>query len=508
VLATDRHDARFGGILRRLNDRQSGQGKGAKMMSMLRCVLGRFGCLQGALVAILVMLGHGTSPATAQRQPPPSKAAMQYSFAPIVRKATPAVVNVYVESTARVVRSPLFADPFFREFFGRQFAPRRRRQNSLGSGVIVNESGLIVTNTHVVKSSGEAEVRVVLADRREFKADIVQQDEKTDIALIKIRGAGAKFPFIRFADSDAVEVGDLVLAIGNPFGVGQTVTSGIVSALARTGVSRSDAQVFIQTDAAINPGNSGGALVDMEGRLVGINTAIFSKSGGSLGIGFAIPANLVRLYVNSVMTGRKVERPWLGARLETVTRDAAKELGLARVAGAVVAQIDDKGPAARAGVRPGDVIVVVDGRPVEDARAALYRMTTRGVGNSSVLGLLRNGRRREVTLALVPAPGPSADDIRLLQGRHPLHGARVSNIRPKLVEELELEVSDGVVVIDVAYASTAAELGFRQGDVIVQVGRVEIGDVNRLERVLSSRQSVWFVAVRRGSQILRLEMPG
>ena len=299
-----------------------------------------------------------------------------------------------------------------------------------------------------------------------------------------------------------------MLAIGNPFGVGQTVTSGIVSALARTGVSRSDAQVFIQTDAAINPGNSGGALVDMEGRLVGINTAIFSKSGGSLGIGFAIPANLVRLYVNSVMTGRKVERPWLGARLETVTREAAKELGLARVAGAVVAQIDDKGPAARAGVRPGDVIVVVDGRPVEDARAALYRLTTRGVGNSSVLGLLRDGRRREVTLALVPAPGPSADDIRLLQGRHPLHGARVSNIRPKLVEELELEVSDGVVVIDVAYASTAAELGFRQGDVIVQVGRVEIGDVNRLERVLSSRQSVWFVAVRRGSQILRLEMPG
>ena len=200
VLATDRHDARFGGILRRLNDRQSGQGKGAKMMSMLRCVLGRFGCLKGALVAILVMLGHGTLPATAQRQPPPSKAAMQYSFAPIVRKATPAVVNVYVKSTARVVRSPLFADPFFREFFRRQFAPRRRRQNSLGSGVIVNESGLIVTNTHVVKSSGEAEVRVVLADRREFKADIVQQDEKTDIALIKIRGAGAKFPFIRFAE--------------------------------------------------------------------------------------------------------------------------------------------------------------------------------------------------------------------------------------------------------------------------------------------------------------------
>ena len=473
---------------------------------------GRFRPVRAAMIILAMAAGAAGAafPAHAQqRAVPPSQAAMQYSFAPIVRMATPAVVNVYVESTSRVVRSPLFSDPFFREFFGRGVAPfRERRQNSLGSGVIVDESGLIVTNAHVIKSSGEADIRVVLADRREFKADVVQQDEKTDIAILQIRASGTKFPFVKFADSDAVEVGDLVLAIGNPFGVGQTVTSGIISALARPGLSRSDAQVFIQTDAAINPGNSGGALVDMQGRLVGINTAIFSKSGGSLGIGFAIPANLVRLYVNSVMTGRKVERPWLGARLETVDREIAQKLGLARVAGALVVQVDDRGPAARAGVRPGDVIVVVDGRPVEDARAALYRLTTRGVGNESVLGVLRNGRRREVTLALIPAPGPSADDIRVLQGRHPLHGARVSNIRPRLVEELDLEVNDGVVVIDVAYASTAAELGFRRGDIIVQVGRVEIESVGQLERALSGRQQVWFVAVRRGSQILRLEMPG
>ena len=472
--------------------------------------LARFGfnpvCV--ALVILALAMGAGL-PADAQRTVPPSEVALQYSFAPVVRKATPAVVNVYVESTSRLVRSPLFSDPFFRKFFGRQFAPRReRRQNSLGSGVIVNESGLIVTNAHVIKSTGEADIRVVLSDRREFKADVVQQDEKTDIAILQIRATGTKFPFVNFADSDAVEVGDLVLAIGNPFGVGRTVTSGIISALARTGLSRSDAQVFIQTDAAINPGNSGGALVDMDGRLVGINTAIFSKSGGSLGIGFAIPANLVRLYVNSVVTGRQVERPWLGARLETVNREIAQKLGLARVAGALVVQVNDRGPAARAGIRPGDVIVVVDGRPVEDARAALYRLTTRGVGNASVLGLLRSGRRREVELALIPAPGPSADDIRLLQGRHPLHGTKVSNIRPRLVEELDLELSEGVVVIDVAYASTAAELGFRRGDIIVQVGRVEIDHVRQLERAVSGRRQVWFVAVRRGSQILRLEMPG
>ena len=209
-------------------------------------------------------------------------------------------------------------------------------QNSLGSGVIVTADGIVVTNTHVVKVGGAAEIRIALADRREFDAKVIQQDEKTDIAVLRIEGGDGRFPFLEFEDSDTIEVGDQVLAIGNPFGVGQTVTSGIISALARTEIGRSDAQVFIQTDAAINPGNSGGALVDMAGRVVGINTAIFSRSGGSHGIGFAIPSNLVKLFVDSAVTGRKLERPWLGAKLDAVTREMAEALGLPRVAGALV----------------------------------------------------------------------------------------------------------------------------------------------------------------------------
>lgn len=483
------------------------------MMPVARLIQKPFMRMLAVFLVIPVFLGGIAPTADAQRaarsdrQVPPSRAALQYSFAPIVRRATPAVVNVYVRSTKRVVRSPMFDDPFFREFFDR---PRRRVQNSLGSGVIVDPSGLIVTNAHVIRSSagGQADIRVVLSDRREFRATVVLEDKKTDIAILRIQGKARGFPIVKFADSDAVEVGDVVLAIGNPFGVGQTVTSGIISALARSSLARSRSQVFIQTDAAINPGNSGGALVDMDGRLVGINTAIFSKSGGSLGIGFAIPANLVRLYVNSAMTGQKVQRPWLGARLETVSREIAEKLRLARVAGALVMRVDPKGPAAKAGLRRGDIIVSVDGREVVDARAALYRFATRGVGKRASLGVLREGRRREVSLPLKPAPGPSADDIRLLQGDHPLYGARISNIRPSLSDDLSLEVSEGVVIIDVAASSTAAEYGFRRGDVIIQVGRSEVADVKGLERILSRRPRMWFIAIRRGSQIRRLEVPG
>lgn len=476
--------------------------------------LGRRAGLVTALAVMSVLNGFaGAASAqratTPERMVPPSRAALQYSFAPIVRRATPAVVNVYVRSTKRVVRSPMFDDPFFREFFGRQFSrPRQRVQNSLGSGVIVDKSGLIVTNAHVIRSSGKADIRVVLSDRREFKAEVVLEDKKSDIAILRIIGSTTGFPIVKFSDSDAAEVGDVVLAIGNPFGVGQTVTSGIISALARTGLSRASSQVFIQTDAAINPGNSGGALVDMNGHLVGINTAIFSKSGGSLGIGFAIPANLVRLYVNSALTGRKVQRPWLGARLETVTRRIAEKLSLARIAGALVLQLDPNGPAKAAGLRAGDIIVSVDGRAVVDARAALYRLATRGVGNSTNLGVLRRGRRSDITLALKAAPGPRPNDIRLLQGDHPLYGARVSNIRPSHGDAFDLEVSNGVVIIDVASSSTAAELGFKRGDAIIQVGRNEVIDVKTLERILSRRQRIWFIAVRRGSKVLRLEVPG
>ena len=258
--------------------------------------------------------------------------------------------------------------------------------------MIVSPDGIVVTNNHVIKVGGAAEIRVVLADRREFDAKVILQDENTDIAVLRIEGGDGRFPYLEFENSDMLEVGDLVLAIGNPFGVGQTVTSGIISALARTEIAKSAAQVFIQTDAAINPGNSGGALVDMAGRVVGINTAIFSRSGGSHGIGFAIPSNLVKLYVDSAVTGRKIERPWLGAKLDGVTRELAEGLGLDRVGGAVVTRLYAKGPAAEAGLQAGDVIVGVDGYEVTDARTAQYRLTTRGVGNRARLDVVRKGQ--------------------------------------------------------------------------------------------------------------------
>ncbi|MGI9425879.1 MAG: Do family serine endopeptidase, partial [Hyphomicrobiaceae bacterium] len=434
----------------------------------------------------------------AQRVVPKSGLQLKQSFAPIVKLARPAVVNVYVKSTRRVTNSPFFNDPFFRQFFGRGFGlPRNRTQNSLGSGVIVNASGLVVTNAHVVKSHGQATIRVVLADRTEFNARIVNLDENTDIAILQIDDTSRQFPYLDFEDSDALEVGDIVLAIGNPFGVGQTVTSGIVSALARTGVGKSDAQVFIQTDAAINPGNSGGALVDMNGRLVGINTAIYSKSGGSLGIGFAIPSNLVRLYVDSAVTGRKIERPWLGGRLSTVSRTIAESLGLRRVAGAVVASLHSRGPAAKAGLKVGDVIVAIDGREIADARAALYRLTTRGIGNQATLDVIRRGKRVKLSFRLQAAPKPGPGDIKNLSGDHPFDGARVANLVPQIVDQLRLDMQegDGVAILSVAPGSIANSIGFRPGDVLVQLGQSEIGSITDLEQGLRRRVQSWFIAI-------------
>jgi Do/DeqQ family serine protease len=445
----------------------------------------------------------------AAREVPSSREVARYSFSPIVRKAAPAVVNVYVQRRVQAFSSPFANDPFFRQFFGDRFGePSERIQSSLGSGVIVGREGTVVTNTHVVKGRGEAEIRIALADKREFDAKVVTQDDKTDIAILKIENGDGDFPTIELEDSDSLEVGDLVLAIGNPFGVGQTVTSGIVSALARTEVGQSDSQVFIQTDAAINPGNSGGALVDVTGRLVGINTMIYSQSGGSVGIGFAIPSNLVRLYVESAARGLKVERPWIGARLESVTRETAEGLGLDRVSGALVARVSAKGPAAAAGLEAGDVLVKVDGFEVTDAKSALYRMTTRGVGNVAKVDVLRKGRPVSLSLALESPPRPGKDDVRNLSGQHPLDGARVSNILPGLADEMGLDAAEGVVVLSVRPGSTAARLGFRSGDIVVEVQQTPVADVSALETALGTRQRYWTMDVKRGDQVLQLRVPG
>ena len=463
-----------------------------------------------AALALAGGAGLAADPVTAQRrEPPPTREAAQFSFAPIVKKAAPAVVNVYVRARVSTFVSPFADDPLFRRFFGDRFGmPQERIQNSLGSGVIVAPEGVVVTNTHVVKIGGAAEIRIALADRREFDAKVVQLDDKSDIAVLRIEGGEGRFPYLEFENSDAVEVGDMVLAIGNPFGVGQTVTSGIISALGRTEVGNSDAQVFIQTDAAINPGNSGGALVDMAARVVGINTAIFSRSGGSHGVGFAVPSNMVRLVVDSAIAGHKLERPWLGAKLDTMTREMAEAMGIARVAGAIVTRVYDIGSAAQAGLQAGDVIVAVDGYEVADARAILYRLTTRGVGNRCRLDIVRKGRQLALEVALRAAPQAGKDDVRNLSGAHPFDGARVSNILPAVADELGLEDQEGVVILQVRPDSKAARIGFQAGDIIQQVGRKKIDTVGELEAVLREHQQVWLVQLKRGNQSVRLQLAG
>src|SRR2546422_4132422 len=314
-------------------------------------------------LAVICLSATAAVPAVAQdRRVPVSPTELKLSYAPIVQRVQPAVVNVYA---AKVVqnRNPLLDDPIFRRFFGVPGQQPEQMQRSLGSGVMVDSSGLVVTNNHGIE--GADQVKISLADKREFEAEIVLKDSRTDLAVLRVKDGKEKFATLEFGNSDELQVGDVVLAIGDPFGVGQTVTHGIVSALARTQIGITDYQFFIQTDAAINPGNSGGALVDINGRLIGINTAIFSRSGGSQGIGFAIPANMVRVVVTSAKGGSAaVKRPWLGARLQAVTPDLAEGLGLKRPIGALVGSVAPGSPAARAGLKPGDLILAVDGQPV------------------------------------------------------------------------------------------------------------------------------------------------
>src|SRR3982075_1667191 len=346
--------------------------------------------------AAAVLLASVPLGASAQeRRVPTSPTELRLSYAPVVQRVAPGVVNVYAAKTVSV-RNPLFDDPIFRRFFGMPGGSGEQVQRSLGSGVVIDSSGLVVTNNHVIE--GADQVKVSLSDKREFEAEMVLKDARSDLAVLRIKARNERFPALEFSDSDALEVGDIVLAIGNPFAVGQTVTHGIVSAVARTQVGISDYQFFIQTDAAINPGNSGGALVDLGGRLVGINTAIFSRSGGTQGIGFAIPANMVKVVVASARSGGStVKRPWLGARLQAVTPEIADSLGLKRPAGALIATVTSASPAGRGGLKTSDLIVAIDGQPVEDPNAFEYRFATKAIGGSVRLGVVRAGK--EVAVA-------------------------------------------------------------------------------------------------------------
>jgi Do/DeqQ family serine protease len=476
------------------------------MTSAYRILIGRRP-LAVALILVFLLLG-AVGPAGAETVPS-SRAEIQLSFAPLVRQVAPAVVNIYTHSvvTQQQSMSPLFNDPFFRQFFGEDFfgKPVEREQNALGSGVLVRADGLIVTNVHVIK--GAQEIKVVLSDGREFAATPVTVDEQTDIALLKIDPAGAALPILDLADSDALEVGDLVLAIGNPFGVGQTVTSGIISALARTRRGINDYGFFIQTDAAINPGNSGGALVTLDGRLAGINTAIVSRSGGSVGIGFAIPANMVRTVIAAVDTGGQVVRPWIGATGQPVTAALAEGFGLDRPGGVVINNIYPDGPAARAGLEVGDIVTAVDDRPVTDPEALRFRLATLPIGDTARLSVKRKGESLTVPVKLVGAPDTPAPESTELDDHNPLAGATVANVSPALAEQLGLDgVWSGVVVTDVARNSAARRVGFRPGDLLLEMNDTKLESVGDLQRSIAAAAGHWRIRVRRGDKVDTLDL--
>ncbi|MCX7670936.1 MAG: Do family serine endopeptidase, partial [Anaerolineae bacterium] len=384
----------------------------------------------------------------------------------------------------------------------REFRGPPRVQSSLGSGVIVDASGFIVTNNHVIANADE--VKVVLPDGREFESKILLKDERVDLAVLKIE-TRERLPVLQFANSDALEVGDLVLAMGNPFGVGQTTTSGIISALARNQVGISDFGFFIQTDAAINPGNSGGALINMSGELIGINTAIFSRGGGSIGIGFAIPSNMVRVVVETAKGGGdRLVRPYVGATFQPVTSDVADSLGMDRPYGALVNSVVRGGPAERAGLRAGDVILAMDGLRVEHPDALGYRLSTAGIGRLARFEVLSRGKTRLVSLKLEKPPVGAASAEQAIEGRSLLAGLTVAELTPALAEEMRMPQDiAGVVVTDVFRGSPAERFGFRPGDVLLEINGQPMQTTRDVVSAADSDPAFWRIAINRGGKIIR-----
>jgi serine protease Do len=431
---------------------------------------------------------------------------VQLTFAPVVKRIAPAVVNVYSRSVVQAPVNPFFNDPFFQRFFGLNPQQQRRVQQSLGSGVIVRADGLILTNNHVIQ--GGQDVVVALSDKREFKAKLMLADPRTDLAVLKIDTHGEKLPTVEFGNSDALQVGDLVLAIGDPFGVGQTVTMGIVSALARTDSNAANYQFFIQTDAAINPGNSGGALVTTDGKLAGINTAILSPSGGNIGIGFAVPANLARRVVEGASTGG-VRFPWIGADGQPVTSELATALKLGRPQGVLLKSVYPGGPAAQAGLKTGDVVLSVDAASVDDMQSLNYRVATRKPGDMAHLKVANDGRTRDVAIKLALPPENPRRETATIGGRNPLTGARVENLSPAVAVDLQMNLfARGVVIRDVSPNTFSGRYGFQPGDVIRSVNGQSATNVGQLRKLLDSAGGHWDLVIDRQGQRLTLTVDG
>jgi Do/DeqQ family serine protease len=439
------------------------------------------------LAVVFIMVG--ASAFAQERMVPRSEEELSFSFAPIVKKTSPAVVNIYTKRTVRQNLNPFRGDPFFEQFFGQQMRGLNREQveSSLGSGVIVEADGLIVTNAHVVK--GAEEIMVVLNDRREYAAKISLLDDKSDLAILRVDAGDELLPHAPLKPSEQLEVGDIVIAIGNPFGVGQTVTSGIVSALARSTLNINDFDFFIQTDAAINPGNSGGPLVATDGGVVGINSAIYSRSGGSLGIGFAIPSEMVASVIAAEKSGSHsaVARTWLGINGQPVTADIADSLGLNRPMGVLINEVHPASPLLKAGMEVGDVVVKINDRTISDAAEMKFRLATLPLGQDVKLDVLRKGTPKSFTVKTASPPENPPREETLIQGGNPLSGAKVANINPAVAVELNVrtEVS-GVIVTDVASSTRGLSRVLQRGDIISAINGKEIKSVKDIEPALKA----------------------
>ena len=480
------------------------------MRHFSRLLVGFLSGIAGALVVaglfFLTSSARESEPAIKVETTPVNRdARLGASFAPVVKRAAPSVVNIYSTHIVHIrpMRNPFFADPFFRQFFGNQFPDdgreRTRREQSLGSGVIISPDGYILTANHVV--DGADEIEVAIADnKKEFTARVVGTDPPTDVAVLKIDAKD--LPAITLGDSDQLEVGDIVLAIGNPFRVGQTVTMGIVSALGRSGLAGfNQYQNFIQTDAAINPGNSGGALVDAEGRLVGINTAIISSTRGSEGVGFAVPINMARHVMERLIAGGKVTRGDLPILLQDITPGLAKSFGLPDQKGALVSDVFPNTPAEKAGIKSGDVIVGFNGKDITDVNSFQLAVSESAPGGSATVKLLHNGRPETVTVTLTELPvevAPSGNDQKKPGSGNSLidalAGVTVADLEPEVRRQLGVPPSvRGALVSELEPASNSADAGLQRGDVIMEINRQPVS--NSSDAVRLGRQA-------KGDQIL------
>ena len=419
------------------------------------------------------------------------------SLAPMLERVTSGVVNIATSGTVRVQENPLFNDPFFRHFFDVPSQPRQRRTQSLGSGVIVDaDKGYIITNNHVIDKADE--ITITLRNGEQHKAKLIGTDPDTDVAVIQIKAKN--LTAIPMANSEKLRVGDFAIAIGNPFGLGQTVTSGIISALERSGLGIEGYENFIQTDASINPGNSGGALVNLNGELIGINTAIFSKSGGNIGIGFAIPTNMANDIMQQLLKYGEVKRGRLGAQAQDLTPQLAEAFGIPFRRGAVIAQVAKNSPADKAGLKPGDIVTQINGRPVRDADTLRNTVGLLRVGQTVSMQVLRNNKTLtiEATIKITEAAvGDSASGDKI---HDQLSGTTLQNIMPdsRLYGQIE-----GVIIAAVEPASTAARTGLRRGDIITSANRKNIKSIAELKAAINNSKSL-LINIRRGNGSLFL----